>query len=95
MSAWAADRALLRSTPGADPGAKTGAKAERNCSALCSHTDARQIRDWYQRDKRSRHDTVVSETGCHLPLSNANRGKFHFTVNQDTVGESVKADRDR
>ena len=36
MSAWAEDRALLRSTPSADPGAKTGARAERNCSALCS-----------------------------------------------------------
>ena len=32
MSAWAEDRALLRSTPSADPGAKTGARAE-HCSA--------------------------------------------------------------
>jgi len=84
ISAWAEDRALLRSTPSADPGAKTGARAERNCSALCSHTDARQLRDWHQRDKPSRHDAATSGTGYHSPLSNANRAKFHFTVNQDT-----------
>jgi hypothetical protein len=84
MSAWAEDRALLRSTPSADPRAKTRARAERNCSALCSHTAARQLRDWHQRDKPSRHDAATSGTGSHSPLSKVNRAKFHFTVNQDT-----------
>jgi hypothetical protein len=84
MSAWAEDRALLRSTRSADPGAKTGARAERNCSALCSHTDTQQLRDWHQRDKPSRHDAATSGTGCHSPLSKANPANFHFTVNQDS-----------
>ena len=38
MSAWAEDRALLRSTPNADPRAKTGARAEHT-SALRSLAD--------------------------------------------------------
>jgi hypothetical protein len=90
IAAWAEDRALLRSTPSTDPGAKTGARAERNCLALCSHTNARQLRDWHHRDKPSRHEAATSGTGCHLlPLSNANRAKFHFTVNQDSQNSDL------
>jgi hypothetical protein len=85
MLAWAEDRALLRSTPSAHPGAKIGARAERNCSALCSHTNARELPDWHQRDKPSRHAAATSGPGCHSPLSKANRAEFHFTVNQDKV----------
>ena len=83
MLAWAEDRALLRSTPSADPGAKTGARAERHRSALRSHTDLQQLRDWHRSDKPSRQEAATSGTGRRSPLTYANRAQFHFTVNQD------------
>jgi hypothetical protein len=84
MLAWAEDRALLRSTPSADPGAKTGTRAERHRSALDSHAEKQQLRDWHRSDKPSRHDVATSGTGCRPALTYANRAKFHFTVNQDS-----------
>ena len=55
MSAWAEDRALLRSTPSADPGAKTGAEAARTCSAsLPLRSRSARLRDWHKRAKPSR-----------------------------------------
>jgi hypothetical protein len=91
MLTWAEDRALLRSTPSADPGAKTGARAEHT-SALRSLVDrsARQLRDWHQCDKPSRHDAATSRPRCHSPFIYANRTKFHFTVNQDSLDRTSR-----
>jgi hypothetical protein len=51
-SAWAEDRALLRSNPSAVPGAKTDGAAGRR-PVLPHH------RDWHPSDKPSRHDAAV------------------------------------
>ena len=89
MLAWAEDRALLRSTPSADPGAKTGARAEHASALRLSTIAPQQLRDWHQRDKPSRHDAATSGPRCRSPLNCADRTKFHFTVNQDTVASDI------
>jgi hypothetical protein len=84
MSAWAEDRAMLRSTPSADPGAKTGARAEHTSALRSLPIAALELRDWHQCDKPSRHDAATTRPQCRSPFNYADRTKFHFTVNQDT-----------
>ena len=83
MLAWAEDRALLRSNPSADPGAKTGAGAERDCSAPGSHAAHQPLRDWHR--ATNLRGTMPRHPGQDVVHHCANRPKFHFTVNQDSV----------
>ena len=52
-SAWAEDRALLRSNLSAVPGAKTDGAARGRSVFPTYH------RDWHQSDKPSRHDAAT------------------------------------
>jgi len=79
-TAWAEDRATVRTDPSADPGAKTEERAvgtKRVAARL-------PLRDWRESDKPSRHDAVTLRQDAPFQLANAERSKFQFTVNQDT-----------
>ena len=78
-SAWAEDRALLRSNPSAVPGAKTdGAAGSRPVLRII-------YRDWHQSDKPSRHDAATPSQGRTSQLANASRSTFQFPLNQDRI----------
>jgi hypothetical protein len=79
-TAWAEDRATVRTDPSADPGAKT---EERAVGAPCSAARL-PLRDWRQSDKPSRPEAVTRRQDAAFQLANALRAKFQFTVNQDT-----------
>jgi hypothetical protein len=76
-SAWAEDRATLRSDPSAVPGAKTDGAARGRPVLHSPH------RDWQQSDKPSQQDAVTALARCLSPLANSNRPTFHFPLNQD------------
>jgi hypothetical protein len=77
-SAWAEDRAMLRSNPSAVPGAKTDGAAGRRPLLHTTH------RDWHQSDKPPRQDAATDPAGCPSQLANADRSEFQFPLNQDT-----------
>ena len=77
-SAWAEDRALLRSNPSAAPGAKTEGAAGRRPAFPTSH------RDWHHSDKPSQHDAATALAGRPSQLVNTNRSTFQFPLNQDS-----------
>ena len=77
-SAWAEDRALLRSNPSAVPGAKTDGAA-RGRSVLHSPD-----RDWHQSDKPSQQDAATASVGCPSQIANNHQPIFQFPLNQDT-----------
>jgi hypothetical protein len=80
-TAWAEDRATVRTDPSTDPGAKTEARAVgMKCVAA-----RLPLRDWHQSDKPSRHDAVNLRHDAPFQLANAERLEFQFTVNQDTT----------
>jgi hypothetical protein len=87
-SAWAEDRALLRSNPSAVPGAEVGVGAENPSAPLPF-----LLRSWHPSAKPSRHDAATASAGCPSPLANANRPKFHFPLNQDKLIWYPKIDR--
>src|SRR6185437_6961502 len=79
-SAWAEDRALLRSNPSAVPGAEVGAGVK------CPSTlHPFPLRSWPQSDKPSRHDAATASVGCPSQLVNANRSTLQFPLNQDST----------
>ena len=78
-SAWAEDRALLRSNPSAVPGAKTDGAA-RGRPVLYTPN-----RDWHQSDKPSQQDAATALAGCPSSLANADRSTFQFPLNQDSL----------
>jgi len=78
-SAWAEDRALLRSNPNAVPGAKTDGAARGRPVLHHPH------RDWHQSDKPSQQDAATSSARCPSQLVNANRSTFQFPLNQDSL----------
>src|SRR5687768_10268006 len=80
-SAWAEDRATLRSDPSAVPGAKTDGAARGRPVLHSPH------RDWHQSDKPSQQDAVTALAGCLSLLANSNRSTFHFPLNQDNAAE--------
>jgi hypothetical protein len=82
-TAWAEDRALLRSNPSAVPGAKTEGRAA--CQNRLPIFLTPPLRDWRQSDKPSRKDAATRMAGCPQQFANTNRLKFQFTVNQDTT----------
>ncbi len=83
-SAWAEDRATLRSDPSAVPGAKTDGAARGRPVLHSPH------RDWQQSDKPSQQDAVTALARCLSPLANSNRPTFHFPLNQDKRIEKVR-----
>ena len=76
-SAWAEDRAMLRSNPSAVPGAKTDGAARGRPVLHSPH------RDWHQSVKPSQQNAATSSARCHSQLVNANRSTFQFPLNQD------------
>src|SRR3954468_7738912 len=78
-SAWAEDRALLRSNPSAVPGAKTD-RAAGSRPLLHTHH-----RDWHQSDKPSQQDAATALAGCPSQLANSDPLTFQFPLNQDRV----------
>ena len=79
-SAWAEERALLRSNPSAVSGAKTD-RAAGSRPVLHTH------RDWHQSDQPPRHDAAIVSAGCPSSLANTNRSTFQFPLNKDTSQE--------
>ena len=79
-SAWAEDRALLRSNPSAVPGAKTDGAARGRPVLHSPH------RDWHQSDKPLQQDAATALVGCPSQLANANRSTFQFPLNQGAAG---------
>ncbi len=78
---WAEDRAMLRSNPSADPGAKIEGRAvffPKEAAHL-------PLRTWHQSDKPTRPEAVTHQQEAPLPLANAKRLRFQFTVNQDST----------
>ena len=78
-SAWAEDRALLRSNPSAVPGAKTDGAAGRRPVLHTRH------RDWHQSDKPSRQDAAIVLVGRRSQLANNDRPTIWFPLNQDSL----------
>ena len=74
---WAEDRATQRCDSSADPGAESEERAAVQHAAVRPSS----LRSWHQSDKPSRHEAATVPAGCPLPLANADRSKFHFTVN--------------
>jgi hypothetical protein len=79
-SAWAEDRALLRSNPSADPGAEVGVGVQHRWTSLPF-----LLRSWHQRAKPSRQDAATAPAGCPSPLANSHRSTFQFPLNQDSL----------
>jgi hypothetical protein len=80
MTAWAEDRAMLRSNPSADPGAKIEGRA-----AFVKHDAAHlPLRDWHESENPSRPEAAIHRQDAALSLANTKRSQFQFTVNQDT-----------
>jgi hypothetical protein len=84
MTAWAEDRARLRSLPSTDPGTKTGAGAGRNGSALLLG-----LRQWMRAAPglAQKRPTFAArrreiQTGWFVPSLAPSRREFQFTVNQ-------------
>ena len=77
ISAWAEDRATLRSDPSAVPGAKTDG------AARCRPVLHSPHRDWHQSDKPSEQDAATAMARCLSPLANSNQSTFQFPLNQD------------
>jgi hypothetical protein len=85
---WAEDTALLRSNRSAVPGVgvKTGPDQVRSDRVRpgrypTSHQHHREKPVWQ--------DARLSPARSPLPLANANRSEFQFTLNQDTRGSEV------
>jgi len=78
-SAWAEDRALLRSNPSAVPGAKTDGAARGRPVLHTYH------RDWHQSNKPSQQDAATALAGCPSKLANTDRPTFQFPLNHDKL----------
>jgi hypothetical protein len=78
QTTWAEDRALQRCNPSAVPGVgvKTGPDQVRP-----GHTHTSQQ---HHSAKPLWHDATVPTAGRPLPLANADRCEFQFTLNQDS-----------
>ncbi len=77
LSAWAEDRATLRSDPSAVPGAKTDGAARGRPVLYSPH------RDWNQSDKPSLQNAATALAGRPSLFLNCDRQTFHFPLNQD------------
>jgi len=86
-SAWAEDRARLRSNPSAVPGAKTDGAAGRRSVLHTPH------RDWHQSDKPSWQDAAIASAGRLSTLANTNPPSFQFPVKQDCIADFHAAGR--
>ena len=80
-TAWAEDRATQRCDPSAVPGAKT----EERAVVLNESAVRLALRDWHQSVKPSRQDAATITHDAHSQLANADRKKFQFTLNQDSI----------
>ena len=80
-TAWAEDRATVRTDPSTDLGAKT----EEQAVGIKRVAARLPLRDWHESDKPSRHDAVTLRQDATFQLANGERFKLLFTVNQDRV----------